>query len=356
MSNLLQLLPFGDIDLKDQFFDSLKADYPGFDAWYERKANESAIAYVIHDEAGKVEGFLYLKDENGPVDDITPNLPPMRRLKVGTFKIDAHGTKLGDRFFKKLFDEAISRRVKQVYVTIFPKHAVLVKLFVRYGFAEIGRKPSTSGEYELVLMRDLTTFQNNIFKDYPYVHSKDRRKYLLSIQPKYHTQLLPDSILRTEQFETVKDLSHTNSIRKVYICFMAAVENLRPGDILVMYRTKPDVEKGSAEYLSVATSIGVVADFKHASDFPTVEDFIGYCEPFSVFDQSDLRDWFKSGRKTKVIKFTYNIAMTRRLIRKRLIEEVGLERDQYWGFFELSDPQFREILRLGGVDENLVID
>jgi hypothetical protein len=48
--------------------------------------------------------------------------------------------------------------------------------------------------------------------------------------------------------------------------------------------------------------------------------------------------------------------MTHRLIRKRLIEEVGLSRDTRWNFFQLTDDQFQSIIDLGGVNENLIVD
>lgn len=356
MSNLIQLLPFSRIDLDDPFFDTLKSDYPGFDKWYAKKAASGDKAYVLFDDLNQVGGFLYLKVEEDAVTDVSPPLVPARRLKVGTFKIDAHGTKLGDRFFKKIFDEAFALRVEEVYVTIFAKHEGLSRLFDRFGFTKVAEKPSSIGDVEQVLLRDLKQHSGHLLKDYPFVHTTTHRKFLLSIYPEWHTQLLPDSILKTEKFDSVHDLSHTNSIRKVYICFMPGVDVLQPGDILVLYRTKPQDQSGSAEYLSVATSIGVVAETKRATDFPTVEEFIRYCGPFSVFNEDQLKDYYRDRSRTRIIKFTYNAAMTRRLIRKRLIEEVGLSRNVRWGFFELTDQQFRAILNLGGVNEDLIVD
>jgi hypothetical protein len=60
----------------------------------------------------------------------------------------------------------------------------------------------------------------------------------------------------------------------------------------VLYRTKPPEESGSAEYRSVATSIGVVAEVKRATEFATVEKFIEYREPFSVFSEAELRGYY----------------------------------------------------------------
>ena len=46
---------------------------------------------------------------------------------------------------------------------------------------------------------------------------------------------------------------------------------------------------------------------------------------------------------------TYNCALKKRIIRHDLIEEIGLLRDQYWGFFELDDNQFLKIAQKGEV-------
>ncbi len=77
---------FGEVDLKDKFFDSFREDYIGFDKWYNKKSEETA--YVTLNK-GNVLSFLYLKveDENENYTDITPVFKPKKRLKIGTFKV-----------------------------------------------------------------------------------------------------------------------------------------------------------------------------------------------------------------------------------------------------------------------------
>lgn len=41
MLNNLRLTKFEDIELKDEFFDSLRADYKGFDKWYNTKLKQN---------------------------------------------------------------------------------------------------------------------------------------------------------------------------------------------------------------------------------------------------------------------------------------------------------------------------
>ncbi len=122
MSNLMRIEPFSAISLADEFFDSLKEDYPGFDRWFQKKADTGDVAYVTRDELGAIDGFLYLKSEVGVVDDVRPALPSAKRVKIGTFKIEQRGTKYGERFLKKAFDLAIRDNVEEIYVTVFAKH------------------------------------------------------------------------------------------------------------------------------------------------------------------------------------------------------------------------------------------
>lgn len=349
MADVLELKRFCEIDLDDLFFDSLKADYIGFENWFKRKNNESA--YVFEDE-GKIQGFLYLKIEVGAVTDTVPELKDGSRLKIGTMKINPHGTRLGERFIKKAFDHAIINGVEEIYVTAFPKQDILIDLFKKYGFVEHGIKQTASGE-ELVLLKSLHIIKNDILFDYPKVRIKNANKYLLSIYPEYHTRLFPDSILKNESFNIIEDVSHTNSIHKIYICKMN-VSRLRKGDILVIYRTSDG--QGKAWYRSVATSICVVEERKSKQDFIDINDFINYCKSYSVFSEEELEDLYRSNKMLYVIKMTYNIAMRRRLTRGRLIENVGISEKAYPGFLPLNDNQFELIMRTGDVDESLVID
>ena len=111
---------FGNLDLSDDFFASLKDDYPGFELWFNRKADETA--YVCRSD-GKLIALLYLKAEGQSEDysDIDPPLPKKKRLKIGTFKVTLNGFRLGERFLKIVFDNAVRLDVEEIYVTAFDK-------------------------------------------------------------------------------------------------------------------------------------------------------------------------------------------------------------------------------------------
>lgn len=101
---------FGDLDLSDPFFDSLKSDYREFPDWFERKHDNEA--WVLREGQG-ILAFLYLKEETGSLDDVEPPRAAATRLKAGTMKVEAQGTRLGERFLRLMFDQALERQVEE---------------------------------------------------------------------------------------------------------------------------------------------------------------------------------------------------------------------------------------------------
>lgn len=353
MPGSLRLTTFKDVDLADGFFDSLKAQYGEFPEWFAKKSKAGEPVYVVDDDAsGALRGFVYLKREDGVIDDVTPPLPAAPRLKVGTLKVVAKGTKLGERIIKRIFDRAFEEGVDEIYVTVFDTHQKLIDLFKRYGFEQKGIKDTPNGT-ELVLVRSLTSLTGNLIKDYPYVHMKGRGIYLLAIKPPWHTDLFADSILKTENPEIVKDVSHSNTIHKVYVAGLS-LTRMKRGDIVVMYRTS-DIN-GRAKYRSVATSICVVEEAFSRKDFPNAEAFVEYAEPHSVFSSEELESAYNTANKLYVVKMTYNIALRRRIIRQRLMEVVGISEQPRWDFRPLTRKQFDKIIELGLVNEALIVD
>lgn len=347
----LRYVSFRDFDHNDTFFSSLKQNYKEFSNWLAKKASDNEYAYVLYGEEG-IDGFMYLKVEDA-VDDVVPPLPKGRHLKIGTFKFNARGTLRGQRFLKKVFDFAIKEKVDDIYVTVFAEHESLINMFKAYGFQIHGVKETPNGK-EYVFVRMLNMITGDIFKDYPVVVSKGKSKYMLGIYPKYHTRLFPDSILNNEDSNIVEDVSHANSIHKVYLCAMRGVMNMHRGDVMLIYRTSDGL--GPARFRAVATSVCVIEEVRHIREFSSLEEFLYYCSKYSIFTQDELISFYRTQRYPFIIKFTYNIAFNRRPNRATLIDDVGLNESDYWGFMSLNDTQFTRILELGKVDESLVVN
>lgn len=346
---VMQVKKFSEIDITDSFFDTLKSSYAEFSDWFARKANE--VAYTVYDGTGHLQGFLYIKGENGPIRDVTPPINASRVLKVGTFKINAHRTKLGERFVKKIFDYAIEWKVSHIYVTVFEEHIGLISLLQNYGFKRYGVKNTTNGA-ELVFLKDFNTLTGNIVFDYPIINASSN-KWVLSVKPEYHTNLFPDSILRTEDSKIISDISHTNSIHKVYIGRALDMPQIRVGDTLIIYRPG---ENGPKWFHSVVTSLCVVEDIRPRSNFESERDFLDYAAMHSIFDEQDLLYWLhRPDPEMHAIKMTYNVALPKRPNLKALVEQAGLDREAYWGLHQIGDEQFANILKLGNVYEGVVI-
>ena len=346
----LKLEYFSNINLNDPFFDSLKSDYMEFPDWFKRKAEKNEYAYVLYNY-NSIDGFLYLKQEN-EILDIVPQIYNCNILKVGTFKFNPQGTLRGQRFIKKILDIAIVNHFELIYLTIFEKHDYLIKLFQKYGFYYAGTKQTMNGT-EYVYMRDMRHVVGDIILDYPYVNP-NANKYLLAIHPEYHTRLFPESILFNESPNIIQDVSHSNSIHKIYISGAYGAYKLKRGDILVMYRTGDG--QGSAYYRSVVSSVCVVEEVHHISEFPTEESYLQYCSRFSVFNASELSRFYREKRYPYIIRFTYNLALPKRINRKQLLDNSVIGDQTRIVLEQISNEQFSSILSLSQANESFIIN
>lgn len=348
---------FGNIDLNDSFFDSLKEDYSEFEKWFNKKSQE--IAYICR-SGTKILAFLYLKIENEQeaYPEINPVFPRKKRLKIGTFKTALNRHLLGERLLKIVFDNAIRYEIDEIYATAFDKRIEqrwLIKLLEGFGFAFYGYKQNLYGN-ESVYVRDMKKdFDPQYPKlTFPYI-SKKSRSFIVPIYPKYHTDLFPDSILRTESPQNfVENEPFRNAISKVYIS-RSYTRNLMPGDLIVFYRTAAG---GHAFYESVVTTIGIVENI--VTKIETAENFISLCRARSVFSDTELLEFWDYNKKNRpfVVNFLYTYSFPKRINLKRLIE-IGVIQNVHSaprGFELLSPRSFESILTETNTDERIIVN
>lgn len=345
-NDVIQKIRIGTLDFSDPFFDSLRNDYDGFDDWLSRKSDEQAYVLI---NSNRLQGFLYLKDETEASCDINPVFDEKRRLKIGTFKINPHGTVLGQRFLSIILRKMLNDGYDFTYVTFFPKQRGLIKLFEQFGFRQWGEKSNG----ELVYFKDLTIF-DDIYKDFPRVSLlQNTKKYLLSIKPQYHTKMFPESQLYTEKHHYIEDLSVTNSSEKIYISAAKQVLEMRPGDHIVIYRT---AEEGiPAEYSSVASTICTVSEVRQITEFSNFYEFEEYCDKGTIFTQKELIKFWNNLYPRFIIKMIYNVSLNKRIIRRDLRDIVGIDAPR-WTCVELSENQFCHILEMGEINESFIIN
>lgn len=346
----VQKIQFGKIDLTDSFFQSLKDDYKGFDKWFLKKYDDEAYI-TINSNNGKLLSFLYLKveDETENYADIAPVFSPKKRLKVGTFKVISNGFRLGERFLKIIFDNALKNHVDEIYVTIYDRsddQKRLISLMEKWGFCYWGKKGD-----ENVYVRDFKPVftLNDLNKCYPYI-SKNTDAFIVSIYPDYHTELLPDSILNTESPDDfIEDSPHRNGISKVYVS-RAYESKPKKGDILIFYRT-------GGFYKSVVTTIGVVSDIKQS--FSNENEFVKYCLKGSVFPEQELHAmWNHKSVKPWVVNFLYVYSFPKRINMEKLINLRILNgiNDAPRGFRKISKQQLEIILKETESESSFIVD
>lgn len=342
----IQLVPFSNINLSDSFFDSLRADYKDFDEWFNRKCKEGAKAYTLYDNS-TLQAFLYLKDEFDIDNIVSPCLPKKKKLKIGTFKINAHRTALGEKFMTIILRKMIRDSYDLVYVTFFDKQVALKKLFEKFGFRLWGYKGAEKVYFKNKEIKD------DVFQDFPRIKFQGVKKHLLGIYPKYHTLLFPDSRLNNED-TAILDTAYANTIEKCYLCSMYKVNEFEKGDLILIYRTT-DID-GLAKYRSVVTSVCTLVETANINDFSSYSEFEKYVGKGTIFTKPELKYFFENKKYPYILKMIYNFPLEKKVIRNTLIEDIGLDSSEYYGTLDVTNSQFKKILKYGDVDASFIID
>ena len=344
---------FGNVNIRDTFFDSFKEDYQEFENWFNSKSDKESYVCLIE---GNVKAFLFLKieDKDEIYNDITPSFEPKKRLKIGTFKVTSTGYKLGERFLKIIFDNALRNNVDEIYVTIFDKREEqkrLISLLEEWGFKHWGTKATKNG-VENVYVRN---FSKNVLANprecFPYI-DRNSRVFLCPIWPNYHTELFPDSILNNESPEDyIENEPHRNALKKIYIS-RSYFKNLVAGDIILFYRT-------GGYHQGVISTIGVVENV--IININSEEDFIRLCRKRSIFKDEELKEWWNYSKYTKpfIVNFLYidsfpmpkvNLA---KLIQMQIIASTN---DVPRGFVQIKNDKFEEFLKAARANESYIVN
>lgn len=337
----IKQMKFGEINLSDHFFDTFREDYKDFDKWFLSKCDEFAYVCNFSDE---ISGFLYIKPEypHENYSNISPQFTPKKRLKIGTFKVESTGIRVGERFLKIIFDNAKIQNVDEIYVTMFDYRESmngLIRLLERWGFTLFGEKISPSG-IEKVYTKNMKTYNKYVSpkQNFPLINNESD-KFILPIYPEYHTKLFPDSILNNEDMELIlTNSAHQYALQKVYIT-AAPTNHINSGDIALIYRIG---ESGTIKkYSSVVSTIAIIDEILYPT---SIESFIEECNNRSVFSKSELEElWSKKYRC--IVKLLYYKSLNRRLILDSLYH-LGIVNPPSGPrpFHQLTNEQFYTIL------------
>lgn len=336
---------FSDLNLNDTFFDSLKKDYPGFINWFNKKIVSNERVYTYKNDCNNIEGMLYLKVENSDEKyDFSPNFLPKKRLKIGTFKISKTGYKMSERFLKIIFDNALLNKVEEIYVTIFENDQnklKLIEILKLFGFEYWGKK--NSNNESIFIKKMLFNKDRTIQENFPNYNFENSSYYLLPIKPEFHTNLLPDCILKTEAPNNFRNSeSWQYAIKKIYIGDNIFQSGVKEGDALVFYRTKKENDAAPAAYKSVLTGIGVILKkgiFNNLSDLEK-KSLISR----SVFKIEEINKFKNPYYLEFLFLNSFNKRLTLRELRRELNIFNGPENWGPRGLYKIDKEKFKYII------------
>ncbi|MNR84130.1 Acetyltransferase (GNAT) family protein [compost metagenome] len=263
---------------KDQIFEGLRVDYPGFDEWLKNCRREHRDAWVIPGENGLAALCIYKSEAS--VYSIRGKI-----LKLSTFKVsnEHYGNRYGELLFKAIFNYAFDRGYQYIYFTVFEKHEELIHLAEEFGFRRMSERTKLG---ESVLVKSLTfsmddlkyfdSLQFNILFGPRNIKFSDGSGYLVPIQPRFHRLLFPEFEPQLRLLPASYPFG--NSLKKAYLC-NAQVRKIVKGDILVFYRSGD---------LKAATALGVVEDAIASSSPSEISRFVGNRTVYSYQEIEEL--------------------------------------------------------------------
>lgn len=363
MAGKFSYMRFGDIDLSDPFFDSLKADYLSFDKWFQSKISEPVFVY--QDEVG-VGAFLYVKDrEAEAIGLVDGELASCERTKIGTLKIAdrIQGQRLGEGAFGLALWRWRKLKTEEIYLTVFPSHDDIIFFAHKFGFLDVGVKEN--GEHVFLKQRSCIDYSDP-YKAFPFLTPKFANAGYIVIEDKYHDQLFPYSELKGNKPNN-KDLlnkieiSAANGMTKYYIGSPYSPWPFKVGEPIFVYRKDTTTSPGRS-YRSCITSIVVVTEItpikvRDASQM-SEDEFVCYIKNKSVYNESELREKYRERKPLVVLGMLYlgyfgagnNVTM-------RWLQDNGFWPQEYPTNARLSHDQFKAIASEGGINvSDIVID
>jgi len=340
---------FAEVDINDKFFDTFREDYAEFNEWFNTKAEEPC--YVCYSE-GNLTAFLFVKIEgkDEPYSNIQPVFDKKKRLKIGTLKVTGNGYKIGERFLKTIFDNANQYKVEEIYVTVFnkrPEQEQLIEMLEEWGFKHHGIKTTKNGieqVYVRAFGKSLPVDVQNPKLTFPFF-SRETDKYIIKIEPVYHTELFPDSInTREDKAKYTENEPHRNRISKVYISH-SQDRHLKSGDIILIYRMG---ETSPKKYSSTITTICIVENVKN--NFKSFDEFFNACNRRTMISKEDLKTkwWDKNpNNRPFVVNFLYAHSLPTPKPTLHDLNVLGIIPDilnMPRGFIKISNEQFNTLV------------
>lgn len=272
-----------EIDPNNNFFDSLRSSYSGFNHWFEKSQRSGRKAWIISDESNIGAIIIYKEEESPIVTDDSKGLKG-KSLKLCTFKVGelCQGRKFGELLLKKSFNYAFEGNYDWIYLTIREDSQLhLIELLGNFGFETFGKCLQLNGEYDLVLAKPMKPVTAELYdtldftkKYYPWFTIKQNTQaYVVPIQPRYHLQLFPEIQVQPSLFEN--SITAGNAINQAYLS-NSKIKSINSGDVLLFYRS------GDTKGI---TSIGIIEKCERTRDSKIV---IQLTRKRTIYSENDI--------------------------------------------------------------------
>jgi rRNA-processing protein FCF1 len=337
-------VPVYTLDINDPIFDSIKGQYPDFEAWWAKISREGRKAWVYRGKNARLGAILIYKKENEAIAS-NPPLPKRERVKICTFKVSEMGRKIGELFVKLSVKYAVETHSDEIYITIFPSGAEqLIELIREFGFQRVAEKNGEQVHLKRLVPDerpcsniDISTLFYPSYYDGPSV-----RKFIVPILPEYHNRLFTEYERRQPHLTeyTGELIIEGNTIKKAYLC-RSRISRMYAGDILVFYRSKDE---------KALTSVGVV---ERARDVVgDAERIMRYVRNRTVYSKAEIEAMAK--KPTKVILFKWHFHFPDPLRLEYLLQK-GIVRQAPMSIVRVAQDKYLEIKKAGGLDARFTV-
>lgn len=310
----VRMVKFGTLKLFDSFFRTFIDEYqPYYYDWFAKKANDDV--YIAENTDGSIVALLKLKveDQTENYSDIRPVLAPAKRLKISSLKAEYTGQKIGERFMRIVFEQALSHHVSEIYITIFnnsPQRKRLIGLIQKWGFYLWGIKGESEEVYVRAMKKALTLPLSNC---YPFV-GVSQQSFIVPLHHVYATALLPATTIRMNSNDVEPFKS---AIRKALI-INSCPEGLNTGSMLLFYR-RTHVKEDRAIFAA-----GVVE--KVYGNISSLQDFMRRCRKRSILSNESLYAcWSRKVERPIVVDFLYNYYFHTPLATEEQLLSIGID-------------------------------
>jgi len=344
----LKNIPVHNLNLNDPIFDSLKEEYEEFSDWFMKISKEGRMCWVHYRDNDAIGAILIYKDEDEPIPSIPP-FPKNKRFKICLFKVTDVGHKIGELFIKLSIDYCIKNDVPEMYLTHFTEAVdPLVELISEYGFLEVAENQRGEKIFMKNLIPDRIALRamtpTKIIKDfYPNFYDGPKvGKFIVPIHPKWHDKLFTDFPGRKPRAEEINGefIVEGNAIKKAYLSH-SPIKKIKPGDILLFYRTNPFKE---------ITTLGTVE-----SVHPEIEDedqIFKLVAKRTVYYQKEIQDMKKP---ILIILFRHHFHL-KNYIALDMLKKIGVLSGPPQSIVEISHEDYIRIRERGDIDERYTVN